>query len=131
MKNFLLLFSAPVLLMGCSDISSVDTAQQHTSSIDVDSMAGVECHKLTDGNLMGDCPMDEFGNLYLPGKSETHTHSDGTTETHEEEHEHASGTGEHAHEEAHEHAEGVAEDHHSEARSGSHEHDENVAPHRD
>lgn len=132
MKNFFLLLSAVVVITGCSNTSSVDTKKQQTSSIDVDSMAGIECHKMPDGNLMGDCPVDEFGNVYLPGKSETHTHADGTTETHEAEHEHAPGTPEHSHEGDHEHAEGVADDHsHDDSDGGSHEHDENVAPHRD
>lgn len=78
MKKFIFLLSIPLVLAGCTTARTeiptetpkpviekpMEASKQPT--VKTDPMANMPCHEMPDGSLMGDCPTDSNGELYLP-----------------------------------------------------------------
>ncbi len=100
-----LILIAIVFMAGCSsqvaENNSADvTAPSETKSkAESVSMEDLPCHKMPDGSLMGDCPVDEFGNPYIPKESngDHHDDSDAEEHLHQDDHEHADDVPPHRH----------------------------------
>lgn len=62
-------------------------------------MEDLPCHKMPDGSLMGECPVDEFGNPYVPKESSSDHQDDPGDEAHlhKDDHEHADDSPPHRH----------------------------------
>ena len=96
MKKFILLLLVPVFIVSCANNTQTpsNTSSSHTPS----AMDDMPCHKMPDGSLMGDCPVDEFGNPYIPKEGGAEHDDTGTdAHLHDDDHEHADDVPPHRH----------------------------------
>lgn len=104
MKKFLLLLLISTILTGCTNTNTepkvqINTPPSKEKKIQTNSLKDSPCQKIPDGSLTGECPIDEFGNPYIPKESNDDHYDNPNDEPHlhSNDHEHSNDTPPHRH----------------------------------
>ncbi len=102
MKKCILLLFVAIFIVSCTDNKqAIDTTPppvEISPTLDIVADDNIACHKVSDGSLVGDCPVDEFWNPYIPKEGGTKHDDTGTDDhLHDDDHEHADDVPPHRH----------------------------------